>query len=93
MRRRGRLWGWGWLRSLIRRRFGWRRGVSVIKVLADGIANGLAPGVGAEGVDVLVLGEMDGLDEGLGEIGDGSGGARFDIAADDGREEAAEGGA
>ena len=36
---------------------------------------------------------MDGLDEGLGEIGEDSGGARFYIAAEDGGDEAAEGGA
>jgi len=33
------------------------------------------------------------LDEGLGEIGEGAGGARLDVAADDGGQEAAEGGA
>ena len=41
----------------------------MVEVLADGIADGLAPGVGAEGVDVLVLGKRDGLGESLGEIG------------------------
>ena len=89
MRRWGRLWDWGWLGSLVRSRFGWRRGIAVIEILAAGIADGLAPGVGAKGVDVLVLGEMDGLGEGLGDIGDGSGSARFDVAADDGGEEVA----
>ncbi len=93
MQRWGRLWGWGWLGSLIGRRFRWRGGVAVIGVLADGIADGLAPGVGAEGADVLVLGKMVGLDEGLGEIGQGAGGAGLDVAADDGGQEAAEGGA
>jgi hypothetical protein len=70
-------WGrlWGWLGSLIRWRFGWQGGVTVIEVLVDGIADGPAPGVGAEGVDVLVLGKMDGLGESLGEIGEGAGGA------------------
>ena len=47
----------------------------------------------AEGVDVLALGKMDGLDESLGETGEGVGGARLDVAADDGGQEAAEGGA
>jgi len=61
--------------------------------LADGIADGPAPRVGAEGVDVFVLGKMDGLGEGLGEIGEGAGGARLNVAADDGGQEAAEGGA
>jgi len=36
---------------------------------------------------------MDGLGESLGEIGDGTGGAGLNVAADDGRQEAAEGGA
>ncbi len=93
MRRWGRLWGWGWLGSLIRRRFGLGGGVAVIEVLADGIADGLAPGVGAEGIGVLILGEMDGLDESLGEIGEGAGGSRLNVAADDGGQEATEGGA
>ena len=67
--------------------------MEVFEVLADGIADGLAPGVGAEGVDVLVLGKMDGLGESLGEIGEGAGGAGLNVAADDGGQEAAEGGA
>ena len=58
---------------LIRWWLGWRGGVAVIEVLADGIADGLGPGVGAEGVDVLVLGKRDGLGESLGEIGEGCG--------------------
>jgi hypothetical protein len=66
---------------------------SIFEVLVDGIADGLAPPVGAEGVDVLVQGKMDSLDEGLREIGDGAGGAGFDVPADDGGQEAAEGGA
>ena len=60
--------------SLSRRRFGWRGGLEVVEVLADGIADGPAPGIGAEGVDVFLLGKMDGLDESLGEIGDSAGG-------------------
>ena len=79
--------------SLSRRPFGLRGGLEVIEVLADGIADGLAPGVGAEGVDVFLLGKMDGLGESLGEIGEGAGGAGLDVAADDGGQEAAEGGA
>jgi len=62
------------------------------KVLVDPVADGIAPIAGAKGVDVFVLGEMDGLDEGLGEIGEGAGRAGFDIAADDGGNEAAEDG-
>jgi hypothetical protein len=44
-------------------------------VVVDGVADGLAPDVGTEGVDVLALGEMDGLHESLREIGDGVGGS------------------
>ena len=65
----------------------------VAVVALDGIADGLAPAVGVEGVDILVLGKMDGLDEGLSEIGEGAGGARLDITAGYAGHEAAEGGA
>ncbi len=61
--------------------------------MADGIADGLAPRVVAEGVGVFVLGKMDGLDESLGEIGEGARRARLDVASDDGGQEAPEGGA
>ena len=67
--------------------------MAIIEVLADGIADGPAPPVGAEGVDVLVLGKMDGLNEGLREIGEGAGGARLDVTAGYAGDEAAEGGA
>jgi len=65
----------------------------VVVVAVDGVADGIAPAVSAEGVDVFVLGEMDGLQEGLGEVGDGAGGSGLYVAADDGGEEAAQGGA
>jgi hypothetical protein len=81
------------LGSPIRWGFGRRGVVTVVEVLLDGIADGLAPGVGAEGVDVLVLGKMDGLGQSLGEIGEGAGGAGFDVAASYAGDEAAEGGA
>src|SRR5260370_40604885 len=69
VRRGGRLWGWGWLGSLTRTglktghyrgsliRIGLRGGLEVVEVLVDGIADGPAPGIGAEGVNVLVLGK------------------------------------
>jgi len=81
------------MRSLVQWRLGWRGGVAVVEVLVDGIADGPAPRVVAEGVGVLVLGKMDGLGESLGEIGEGAGGAGLNVAADDGGQEAAEGGA
>ena len=62
-------------------------------VVVDGIADGLAPAVGAEGVDVFLLGEVDGLQESLGQVGDGAGGSGFYITAEDGGDEAAQGGA
>ena len=58
----------------------------------EGIVDDIAPGIGAESVDVFVLGDAEGLDHGLGEVGEGAGGARFDVALDDGDEEAAKGG-
>ncbi len=39
-------------------------------VAVDGVADGFAPGVGAESVDVFVLGEVDGLHESLRQVGD-----------------------
>ena len=64
----------------------------VLEVLVDGGADGFSPGLGAVGVDVFVLGEMDGLVESLSEVDDGFGEAGFDVAADDGGEDAGEGG-
>ncbi len=84
--------------SLIRGRFGaglgfggGREAVGVVGV--NGIADGFAPAVGTEGVDVFVLGHADGLQESLGQVGDGAGGFGFYIAADDGGDEACQGGA
>jgi hypothetical protein len=65
----------------------------VVVVAVDGVADGFAPAVGAEGVDVFVLGEVDGLQESLGEVGDGAGGSGFYVAAENGGDEASEGGA
>jgi len=41
---------------------GWRGAI-------EGVADGLAPGVCAEGVDVFVLGQVDGLEESLRQVG------------------------
>jgi len=60
----------------------------VVVVGVDGIADGFAPVVGIEGVDVFVLGDVDGLQESLGQVGDGAGGSGFYIAADYGGDEA-----
>jgi len=65
----------------------------VVAVAIDGGADGIAPAVGAEGVDVFVLGEVDGLHESLGQVGDGVSGFGFYIATDDSGDEAAQGGA
>jgi hypothetical protein len=62
-------------------------------VAVDGIADGFAPAVRAEGVDVFVLPDVDGLHESLGQVGDGAGGSGFYIAADYGGDEACQGGA
>jgi hypothetical protein len=59
----------------------------------DGVADGFAPAVVAEGVGEFVLGEVDGLHESLGQVGDGVGGFGFYIAADNGGDEACQGGA
>ena len=66
---------------------------AVIVVAVDGIADGLAPGIGAEGLTIFVLGDVDGLHESLNQVGDGVGGFGFHIAADHGGDEACQGGA
>ena len=65
----------------------------VVGRLFMGRADGFAPVIRAEGVDVFALGEVQGLDEGLAEIGEGGGGFGFHLALGDGGEEASQGGA
>ena len=65
----------------------------VVVVAIDGGADGGAPAFRAEGVDVFVLGEVDGLHESLGQVGDGVGGFGLYIAADNGGDETCQGGA
>jgi len=62
-------------------------------VAVDGVADGFAPGIGAESLTVFVLGDVDGLQERLGHVGDRAGGSGLYIAADDGGDEAAQSGA
>jgi hypothetical protein len=61
--------------------------------LADGVANDAAPFVGVIGVDVFVLGVLDGLKENLSKIGDGAGSFGFYITANEGGDQAAQGSA
>src|SRR2546426_4689825 len=58
------------------------RGEAVVVVAVDGVADGFPPAAGVEGVDVFVLGDVDGLQESLGHVGDGAGDLGFYIAAD-----------
>ena len=81
-RRQGSVWRWVWLEILILLRVG--RG--------EGGAYGPAPGIRAEGVDVFVLGDLDGLNQGLAEIGESGGGSGFDVTLGDGGEKACQGG-
>ena len=82
-RRWARLLGlWLWLLG-----FGFGR-EEVVVVRVDGIADGFTPAVRAERVDVFVLGDVDGLQESLGQVGDGAGGFGFYIATDYGGDEA-----
>jgi len=69
---------------------GWEE---VVAVGLDRVLDGAAPEVGAIGVDEFVLGNADGLQEGLREIGDGASGFGFYIAADDSGDDAGQGGA
>jgi len=59
----------------------------------EGGGHPVTPGIGAEGVDVLVLGELDGLVQGLAEISEGGGGSGFDLTFGDGGKDAGQGGA
>src|SRR5216683_477080 len=68
-------------------------GEEVVVVVVDGVADGLTPGIGTKGVDVFVLGDVDGLHESLDQVGDGVGGLGFYIAAHNGGDEACRGGA
>ena len=84
---------WGLGRGLGLRRVGLGgRGEAVIVVGVDGIDDGVAPLRVTAGADEFILGEMEGLEHGLGEVGKGACGARLYIAASDGDEDAAEGG-
>src|SRR5882757_6116007 len=62
-------------------------------VVAEGDTDGGAPSIGAEGVDVFVFGDGDGLEHGLGEIGGRGGNLGLDLALGDGAEEAGHGSA
>jgi hypothetical protein len=66
---------------------------AVVEVVVDGVADGFAPAVATEGLTILVLGDVDGLEENLRHIGDGAGDSGFYIAADHGGDEVSEGSA
>jgi hypothetical protein len=57
------------------------------------VADRVAPGIRAESLDVFVLGEVDGLEEGLEHIGDGASGLWFYVATKDGGDDTGQGGA
>ena len=61
-------------------------------VIGDAMADGVTPAVGTEGFDIFALGDADGLQENLHEEGDGAGGFGFDLAAENGGDEASGGG-
>jgi hypothetical protein len=70
----------------------WRGGEAVVVVSVQGVDEGFAPPGFAAGTNVFVLGEMEGLEHGLGEIGKGACGAGFYIALSHGDEDAAKSG-
>jgi hypothetical protein len=65
---------------------------AVVVIGVEGGDDGVVPLGVAAGADEFVLGEMEGLEHGLGEVGESAGGAGLDVAASDGDEDAAEGG-
>jgi hypothetical protein len=50
---------------------------TVVVVGVDGLDDGVAPIFFAAGSDEFVLGEMEGLEHGLGEVGEGAGGVEI----------------
>jgi hypothetical protein len=68
-------------------------GKAVVVVGVYGGTDGFAPAVGAESVDVLMLGDVDGLQLGLEHVGDGAGDSGFYFAADYGGDQAGDGSA
>lgn len=76
----------------------WRRNwLGILILLSAGRGEGgghrVTPGIRAKGVDVFVLGELDGLIQSLAEIGEGGGSFRFDLAFGDSGEDAGQSGA
>ena len=67
-------------------------GEAVAVVGVHGFDDSEAPIFFAAGGDEFVLGEVESLEHGLGEVGEGAGGARFYVAASYGDEDATEGG-
>jgi hypothetical protein len=65
---------------------------AVLVIAVHGVDDGVAPLRVAAGADEFVLGEMEGLQHGLGEVGESACGARFQVAASYGDEDATEGG-
>jgi hypothetical protein len=65
---------------------------AVVVIGVEGGDDGVVPLGVAAGADEFVLGEMEGLEHGLGEVGESAGGARLYVTASDGDEDAAEGG-
>lgn len=63
----------------------------MIAIFFDVRMDDAAPAVGAEGIDVFVLGKMDGLQESLAEIGERSGGFGLELSAGSRSENATEG--
>lgn len=61
--------------------------VQVFPVFLHVGADGFAPTAGAEGVDVFVLGEVDGLAQDLAEVSESGGGPRFDVTLNGRRNE------
>lgn len=86
----GLSWGWGWRDGRELGRGLGRRALAAAGLL-EIVGDGAFPGFCAESGDVLILGEVEGLDESLAEIGERGGGFGFDLALGDGGEETAQG--
>jgi hypothetical protein len=81
------------LRAALWLRGGLGNGRVGLVFIAEGDADGVAPSIAVEGFDIFVLGDGDGLEHGLGEIGESGSDFGLDLTLGDGAKGPRQGGA